>query len=170
MNKFLRLAAGVLCIVMLGLGVVFFDPSCLHIYPALFDPIRGESMAEILARHEHMKQFREASFRRIEDKWRIATEVIAGQRSLAEAIELFRDLDRQWPDMRAGAEIPELLWMSEDEWDGRAVIEQVRQVLAGRPDEASVVTNRLEEELQQLLTERKTRRPPTADPRTERSR
>jgi hypothetical protein len=51
--------------------------------------------------------------------------------------------------------MPELVWMSEDELDGRAVIEQVRQVLGDRPDEAAAVADRLEKELQQLLAGRK---------------
>jgi hypothetical protein len=54
-----------------------------------------------------------------EAKWQIAQEVVAGERSLAEAIEQFRNLDRQWPDLRSGTKMPELVWMSEDEWDGR---------------------------------------------------
>jgi hypothetical protein len=96
-------------------------------------------MAETLARSEQREQLRESSFPRVEDKWQIAEEVIARRRSLAEAIEQFRDLDRQWPDVRAGTKKPELPWMSEDEWDGRAVIHRVGQVLADRPDEAGAV-------------------------------
>jgi hypothetical protein len=170
MSKFLRLAAGNLCVGVLTLGVVYFDPACPLTYPAPWDPGRRNSMAEEVMRKEHLKQLHEASFRRLEARWQIAQKVIARQRSLAEAIEQFRDLDRQWPDVRSGAEIPELLWMSEDEWDGRAVIDQVRQVLADRPDEAAAVTDRLEKELQQLLAERKKGPPAPAEPRTERSR
>jgi hypothetical protein len=170
MSKLFRLAAVVLCLGVLALGVVCFDPACPLTYPAPWDPRRRNSMAEELTRREHLKELHEASFRRIEAKWQIAQEVIARQRSLAEAIEQFQDLDRQWPDVRAGTEIPELQWMSEDEWDGRTVIDQVRQVLADRPDEAAAVAERLEKELQQLLADRKKRRPEPADPRTERSR
>jgi hypothetical protein len=53
--------------------------------------------------------------------------------------------------------------MTEDEWDGRMVIEQVRQILADRPDEAAAVAERLEKQLEQLLAERKTRRPEPAE-------
>jgi hypothetical protein len=106
-------------------------------------------MAETLTRRGLLKRLHEASFRRIEAKWQIAKEVIAGQRCLEEAIEQFRDLDRQWPELPTGTKMPELVWMSGDELDGRAVLEQVRQVLADRPDE--VVAGRLEKELQQLL-------------------
>jgi hypothetical protein len=45
--------------------------------------------------------------------------------------------------------------MSQDEWDGRGVLNSVRQVLTDRPDEAAAVADRLEKELQQLLAERK---------------
>jgi hypothetical protein len=60
--------------------------------------------------------------------------------------------------------------MSEDELDGRAVIAQVRQVLADRPDEAAAVAGRLEKELHELLADRKKRHLAPADPRTEQSR
>ena len=73
---------------------------------------------------------------------------------------LFRELDRQWPDLRSRIRKPEDLWMTENEWDGRAVIDQVRQVLADRPDEAAAVAGRLEKEFQKLLSEQK-KRPPT---------
>jgi hypothetical protein len=79
-------------------------------------------------------------------------------------------LDRQWPDLRSEIKRPEDLWMSEDEWDGRAVIDQVRQVLAGRPDEADAAAGRLEKELQQLLADRKKRSPAPAEPRAGRNR
>jgi hypothetical protein len=152
-----------LCIGVLALGVVFFDPSCLLTYPAPWDPDRRDSMAETLARGEQLKQLREASYRRFGAKWQIAQEVIAGRRSLAEAMGQFRELDRQWPDLRAKIKKPEDLWMTEDKWDGRAVIEQVRQVLADRPDEAAAVAGRLEKELQQLLADRKKHSPAPAE-------
>jgi hypothetical protein len=56
MSKLLRFAAGVLCIVVLALGVVFFDPSCLLTYPAPWDPERRDSMTETLARSEELEK------------------------------------------------------------------------------------------------------------------
>jgi len=158
MIKLLRLAAGILCVGMLALGVFVFDPACLLTYPAPRDPSRRDSMAETLTRSEQLKRLHEASFRRVEARWQIAKEVITRQRSLAEAMEQFRELDRQWPDLRSRIKKPEDLWMTEDEWDGRAVIEQVRQVLANRSDEAAAVARRLKKELQQLLADRHKRR------------
>jgi hypothetical protein len=170
MGKFLRLAAGACCLGVLALGVVSFDPACPLTFPPQWDSAKSPSLAEQLARNEQLKQLHGASFRRLAAKWQIAKEVIAGRCSLAEALEQFRDLDLQWPDIRTGFTKPEDLWMSEDEWDGRAVLEQVRQVLADRPDEAAAVAGRLEKELQQLLAERKKRLPAPAEPRTEQSR
>jgi hypothetical protein len=170
MSKLLRLVVSVLCFGVLALGVFLIDFVGQLASPHREDPDTGVSLAEELARTERLKLLRDASYRRVEDKWQGAQEVIAGQRSLAEAIEQFRDLDRQWPDIRTGIQKPEDLWMSEDEWDGRAVIEQVRQVLADRPDEATAVVGRLEKELRQLLAERNQCHPAPADPKTEPSR
>jgi hypothetical protein len=170
MNTFLRLAAGVLCLGVLALGIVLFDFAGQLTYPHRGNSGLQASLAEELARTERLKQLRDASYRRVEAKWQVAKEVIAGQRSLAEAIEQFRDLDRQWPDIRTGIKKPELLWMSEDECDGWVVIRQVEQVLANRPAEATEVVGRLEKELQELLADRKPWRLSSVDPPSEPSR
>jgi hypothetical protein len=114
-----------------------------------------------------LKLLRDASHRRGEAKRQVATEVIARQRSLAEALEQYRELDRQSPEIRTGIKKPEDQWMSEDEWDVRMVIEQVRQVLADRPDEAAAVADRLAKELQELLTDRNKHQPAPSHSRTE---
>ena len=163
MNLFIRLAAGVLFLGAFALGIVILDLVGRLTSPPQREWIQQVRLTEELARAERLNQLREASFRRVEAKRQVVKEVIAGRRGLTEAIERFRDLDRQWPDIRTGIKKPELQWMSEDEYDGRTVIDQVRQVLADRPDEAATVADRLEKELQQLLAERKTRRPETAE-------
>ena len=164
MAKFLRLAAGVLCIGVLALGVVFFDPSCLLTFPSPWDPDRRDSMAETLARGEQLQQLREASYRRFGAKWQIAQEVIAGRRSLAEAVEQFRILNQQWPPIpRPERIILGRLGMSEEEWDAREVLRFVELVLADRPEEAAAVIGRLEKELQQLLADRKKHSPAPAE-------
>jgi hypothetical protein len=56
--------------------------------------------------------------------------------------------------------------LSQDEWNGRGVLNSVRQVLADRPDEAAAVTDRLEKELHTLLADRKKKQPMQADPWT----
>ena len=155
---------------MLAVGIVLFDLIGPLTYPRRGENDSRASLAEELARTERLKQLRDASHRRAEAKRQVAAEVIARQRSLAEALEQFRELDRQWPDIRTGIKKPEDQWMTEDEWDGRMVIEQVRQILADRPDEAAAVADRLEKELQELLADRKKVPPAPAEPRTERSR
>jgi hypothetical protein len=163
MSKFLRLAAVFLCLGVLALGVVAFHFACPRTDPPSPDPNRRSSMPEEVARQEQLDQLQEAIRRRREAKWHVAKEVIVGQRSLMEAIELFRNLNLQWPDLRTGTTMPELVWMSEDELDGRAVIDQVRQVLADLPDEAAAVADRLEKELRELLAERNKRPPAPAE-------
>jgi hypothetical protein len=159
MNLFLRPAAVVLCLGVLALGVVAFDPT----YPPQVDPHLRSSMAEELARRERLKQLEDASFRRTQAKRQVAAEVIAGRRRLAEAIEQFGTLDRQWPELSTWIKKPEELLMSPDEWGGREVLRFVQLVLADRPDEAATVAGRLEKELQQLLADQKKRRPAPAE-------
>jgi hypothetical protein len=170
MSKLIRLAAAVLCVGVLALGVVLFDPACPLTFPPRRDSGKRASMAEEVARKQELDQREAAIRRRREAKAQVAAEMIAGRRSLAEAIEQFRALDREWPENHRGPRTPEDFGMSQDEWDGRNVLDFVRRVLADRPAEAAVVADRLEKELQQLLAERNKRPPAPAEPRTERSR
>ena len=167
MSKFLRLAAGVLCLGVLALGVVVFEPSCLIHFPHRLDPDKRASMAEEIARHEQLDEQETALRRQRQAKRRVAAEVIAERRSLAEAIEQFQALDREWPDFGPTPHWPADLGLSAEEWSGRDVLYFVRLVLADRPDEAAAVVDHLEKELQQLLAERKKRLPAPAEQRTE---
>jgi hypothetical protein len=170
MSKFLRLAAAVLCVGVLALGVVYFDPACMLTFPHRWDPDKRASMAEEIARNEQLDQQEAALRRQRQAKRRVAEEVLARRRSLAEAIAQFRELDREWPEFPSAPQTPEELGLSADEWSGRDVLYFVRLVLADRPDEAAVAGDRLETELQQLLSGRDQRRPLPTDARTERSR
>jgi hypothetical protein len=170
MNTFLRLAASVLCLGVMAWGVVAFDSACPVTFLHQWDSAKNASIAEAIGRDERLDQRKEAIRRRREAKEQVAKEVIARQRSLADATGKFRELDRQWPDIRADTKMPELVWLSEDDLDGRAVIDQFRQVLADRPDAAAAAGDRLEKELQQLLAERNKRPPAPADAQTEPSR
>jgi hypothetical protein len=171
MGKFLRLAAGLCCLGVLVLCVVYFDPACPLTYLPQRDSGTRASMAEEVARNEELDRREAAIRRRREAKAQVAAEVIARRRSLAEAVEQFRELDREWPENHSGPRTPEDFGMSVDEWGGRNVLDFVRRVLADRPDEAAAVAGRLEKELQQLLAERTKHRPAPAEPRTaERSR
>jgi hypothetical protein len=127
-------------------------------------------MAEEIARNEQLDQKENALQRQRQAKRRVAAELIARHRSLAEAVEQFRTLDREWPESRPMTQTPQELGISEDEWSGRDVLYFVQLILADRPDESARVIGRLEKELRELLADRKQHRPATADPRTERSR
>jgi hypothetical protein len=156
MSKFLRLTAGALCLVVLALGANAINPALPLSFSHRWDSAKSASLAEAIGRNEQLDQRKEAMRRHQEAKERVAKEVIARRQSLAEAIEQFRALDRQWPDCRPRPQTPEHFGMSEDEWDGRSVLDQVRQVLSGRPDEAAVA-DRLEKELQEVLADRNKR-------------
>jgi hypothetical protein len=163
MSTYIRSAAWVLCLGVLVLGVVAFDLACLHNAPLPGDSEVRPLLADEVARREQLRQREEATHRRHEAKRHVAGEVISGRQSLAEAIERFRALDREWPENHRGPPFG----VSENEWDGRNVLYFVRLVLADRPDEAAAVAGRLEKELQQLLAERKKRLLAPAQQRTE---
>jgi hypothetical protein len=163
MGKFLRLAAGVCCLGVLALCVVAIDPACPLTFPPRWDSAKSPSIAEAIGRKEQLDQRKEAIRHRREAKRTVAAEVISKRRSLAEAIEQFRELDREWPDSRPTPQTPEDLGVTEEEWSGRDVLYFVQLVLADRPDEAAAVADRLEKELQQLLAERKKRPPAPAE-------
>jgi hypothetical protein len=164
MSKFLRLAAVVLCLGVLALGVVPLT------YPPRWDSGKGASVAEEVARNGELDQREAAIRRRREAKAQVAKEVIARRQSLAEAIERFRALDREWPENHLGPRTPKDFGMSEDEWDGREVVRFVQLVLADRPDEAAPVADRLGKELRELVAERSKLRLAPAEPRAERNR
>jgi hypothetical protein len=165
MNKLICLTSGVLCLGVLAVGITVSDLVC----PSRWDGGIRSSLAEELQREAKLKQWHDVMRRRVEARRQVAEEVIARRRSLAEAIEQFQALDRDWPYNRFSFQTPEEVGMSEYEWDGRSVIYQIREVLFNRPDEAAEVTARLEKELAELLAARKKCSPAPAAPRTERS-
>jgi hypothetical protein len=171
MTKFLRLAAGVLGLGVLALGIAASDLVYRHVYhPSGNNADFRSPPAEELLRQERLKQWKEATFGRLEAKRDVAVEVIARRCSLAEAIAQFRVLDEQWPRSRPQMQMPRGLTMPEDEWDGQNVLSAVQQVLADQPDEAAAVADRLEKELRQLLAGRHKLGPAPAEPRTEQRR
>jgi hypothetical protein len=155
MSECIRVAAGTLCLGVLALGVVVFDPACLLTFPHREDPDKKASLAEEIARKEQLNQQEAALRRQWQTKRRLAAEVIARRRSRAEAIELFRARDQEWPELPSALPTPKELGISADEWVGRDFLYFVQLVLADRPDEAAAVANRLEMELQKLLPNRR---------------
>jgi hypothetical protein len=158
MSNFIRLAACIPCLGVLALAVLSYKllPERNAFLP---------TWPEILSRKEQVNQLEEELDRSWEAKRQVAKEVIAGRRSLAEAIEAFRELEQPWIPARQQEQTLKVLRMSEVEWRGRKVIYIARRVPADRPDEAAVVADRLEKELQKLLADRKKQQPMLADPR-----
>jgi hypothetical protein len=152
MNTYLRLAAGLSCLSVLVLAAVALDPNdpFLSSFQSCW-ATRATPAEEI----EHWNQLEEAVRRRREGKLLVAEEVIARRRSLAEAIERFRKLDRHWSILRIPHLKAALLGISEDESVGRNVLFFVQVVLVDRPDEAAAVVARLTKELQELLADHK---------------
>jgi hypothetical protein len=152
---------------VLVLGTLALDPN-----GPLLSSFRGcsagkISLPEALEESDRMARIKEASFRRLDSKQRIAEEVIARRQSLLEAMKQFRALDQEWPQFGSASKKAHDLGISEDEWDGRGVITTVKVILEHRPDEAAVVVARLEKELQEILADRKKHPPAPADPRAE---
>jgi hypothetical protein len=163
MSKFLPLAAGLSCVGVLVLSVIALDhpvPSRFVFLGCTADRI---SPAEETGRSAQIDRAREAFSRRVQAREQIAEDVIAQRRSLAEAMKLFQDLDQDWPQLGPGSPVNQSLGLSEDEWYGRGVIRYVAWALFKHPDEAAAVVTRLENELQELLTDRTKRRPASAE-------
>jgi hypothetical protein len=155
MRKLLPLATGIVCLGLLALTVFVFDPTCLPHHPFSGRNPSLTTWAEILDREAQLKQELEDLNRYVEAKRQVAKEVIAGQRSLAQAIEAFRKLEQPWIPASYQEQTLKRLRISEEEWRGRKVIYFVRRVLSDRPDEAAAVADRLEKELLKLLADRK---------------
>jgi hypothetical protein len=167
MRRFLSLASGVAFLGLLALATFVYNPAGLPHNPPSQKNAFQPTWAEIFTRKEQLKQLEEGLNRYWEVKRQVAKEVIAGRRSLTEAIEEFRNLDEQWLSASHEEQILKELRMSELEWRGREVIYFARRVLADRPDEEAAVADRLEKELQSLVANRKKRHSALPDSRTE---
>jgi hypothetical protein len=165
LRKFLPLAIGFLCLGLLALAIFTFDPACWPHHPLPENSPLQPPWAEIFARKEQLKRLEEDLNRYWEAKGQVAKQVIAGRRSLAEAIDEFRKLDQPWISASHQEQTLEELRMSEVEWRGRNVIASARRVLDDQPDEAAAVADRLQKELQKLVADPKKQHPMLADPR-----
>ena len=119
-------------------------------------------------RNEELEQLREATFSRVEVRQRVVRQVIDRRRTLAEALERFQELDREWPDF-SGQASEARAGRTEDEWAYQHILVIVEESLRERPEKAAAVLRRLEKEYRQLHADRQT--PSTgATERTEQSR
>ena len=152
MGKFLRIAAVILVLGLLAVGVMIPDFLRSFRFPG-DTKVPLEPMGEILAKQEQVNQGLKAFHRDKRAKLQVAEEVIAGRLSVAEALEAFRRLQGQRLPNIIKQDMLERWKVSEDEWLGMGVLYYVEQVLA----EAAAVVARLEQELQELLASRQKR-------------
>jgi hypothetical protein len=168
MSKFLPAAVSVLGLAVLVLGILAFNPTWLPI-ASLQEDTNGISMTDESVRRLGLNEQLETLHRRRETKLQIAGEVIARECSLAEAVDQYRDLNRQWPPTPC----PDRLLLqglgmsSEEEWNAQEVLYFARVALADHSYEMAVEVSRLEKELQQLLVERKKQSTVPTDARTD---
>ena len=94
MNKLIRFSSGLLRLGVLGGVMLASDLAC----PPHWVGGQRPSLPDERGREAKLREMHEATHRRREAKRQVAEEVIAQRQTLAEAIEQFRILDRQWPE------------------------------------------------------------------------
>jgi hypothetical protein len=161
MSKCFQLMAGFCCLGGLVLAVLSLNPVGSFLFRFRGSSAETLSLAEELGHREYLDQIDDALRRRRESKWHMAEQVVAGRLSLAEAMERFNALDREWPPGRL--RLPETLKMSDEEWDGWGVLHYVKFVLQSRHEDTVAVLSRLKKELRELLAA-------PGEPRTEEAR
>ena len=155
MNKSTSLATATFGLGFVAVAVFAFHLSCRPNYPQPEQNGYQLPMAEVWARIEKFRQVQDQDKQIREVKQQMAQEVIAGQLSLADAIDEFQKLDQRWLSASHQQTFLQGVGMSEYEWCGLNVISFAQTLLADHPDEAATVIDRLEKELQKLLAERK---------------
>ena len=111
MNKLIRLTSGFLCLGLLVLGITISQLAC----PLRWNGGKRASLADERGREAKLLQSFEALRRHREAKRQVAQEVMAQRRSLAQAIEQFQALDREWPELPSNPQTPEELGISAEE-------------------------------------------------------
>jgi hypothetical protein len=95
---------------------------------------------------------RQATLARLEARDQVVRDLIAQRYTLAEAIEQFLELDRQWPDLISKVQHGR----SDEERIYEHIRFMVENMLHDHPEQASIVLGRLEQEYKKLRTERRT--------------
>ena len=153
MKVFFQLMTGLSFLTVLILVAVFLNSTGSLLPSAPTGAAQITVLSEQLQREEQLFQDKETFQRYTQAKLHVAEEVIAGQRSVAQALEAFRWLAGQRLPNSTKQYVLKRWKMSEDEWLGMGVLYYVEQVLA----EAAAVVARLEQELQELLASRQKR-------------
>jgi hypothetical protein len=103
-------------------------------------------------RSSELAEMRRASEARIEAREQVVRNLIAQRYSLAEAIEHFLELDRQWPELLSKVQADQ----SPQERVYQHIHWRIEDALRDRPEQASIVLRRLEQEYAKLRTEEQT--------------
>jgi hypothetical protein len=103
-------------------------------------------------RSAELTEMRLTSDDRLEARDQVVRELIAQRYTLAEAIEQFLELDRQWPELVTKVQYGR----SHDERIYEHIRLQVKDVLHDHPEQASRVLRRLEQEYEKHRSARQT--------------
>jgi hypothetical protein len=106
-------------------------------------------------RSAELAEMRRASESRLEARDHVVRDLIAQRYTLGEAIEQFLELDRQWPEL-----LPKVQAVrSQEERVYQHIRWRVEDALRDRPEQASIVLRRLEQEYEKFRTESQTPSP-----------
>lgn len=97
-------------------------------------------------RSAELEDMRRATDARLKAKDQVVSHLIAQRHTLAEAIEQFLELDRQWPDLVSKVQDSQ----SQQERTYQYIRWKIENKLHDRPDQASIVLRRLEQEYEKL--------------------
>jgi hypothetical protein len=106
-------------------------------------------------RSVELAEMRRASESRLEARDHVVRDLIAQRYTLGEAIEQFLELDRQWPELLSKARAGR----SQEERVYQHIRWKVEDALRDRPEQASIVLRRLEQEYEKFRTESQTASP-----------
>ncbi len=91
-----------------------------------------------------------ATFARLEARDQVVRALIAQRCTLAQAIERYLELDRQWPDITSKV----LASQSQEERLYKNIRLRVKDLLHDSPEQASILLRRLDQEYEKLRTQR----------------
>jgi hypothetical protein len=111
-------------------------------------------------RSAKLAEMRRANLDRLEARDQVVRALIAQRCTVAEAIEQFLELDRQWPDVISKV----LAYQSQEERVYQNIRLRVKEMLHDHPEQASIVLRRLEQEYEKLRADGQTRSAAETEP------
>src|SRR5262249_46673917 len=103
-------------------------------------------------RSAELDKMRRANLDRREARDHVVRALIGQRGTVAEAIAHFLELDRQWPEVISKV----LAYQFQEERFYQNIRLRVKEMLHDHPEQASIVVRRLEQEYEELRTERQT--------------